>query len=243
MNQNQGTSLEKAKAEITGQENVISALAGEIKNNTRNFSLAKAAKLAQEERKNKHQASGVPLMTKALINRVVKEQKAKQENMHWEQLVGLHNQVVSYMYSVTTLQAFLRNPILMRHVQQKDRLLEIIKVLTKDIRDIHTRAMACAAMYPKKSGEIIDDEEMLKAIGIYETYGQILIDITDVVMPQSNEAMEIITVAERIVKDIEDRILADQAAAAASEQAVSDLVNPEVISDITPIDKGIENVK
>ena len=186
--------------------------------------IAAAARRLHKNAQNQPKAS--PLMN-MLIKRVVKEQDNKSNTMRWEHLVNMHSQIGEYLLNLTTIASFMRNKTLIAHIEDKELLLRLVKILAKDMVEIQKRAMANAEQYPIKSGEITDDEDMLKAIGIYEVYNQILLDIVNVVMPISNQVMEIFTVAERIIVEKEAIILAQQEATAAAA-----LVDPTVISDV-----------
>lgn len=187
-------------------------------------SIAAAAKRMHEKSSQAPKAS--PLLN-SLIKKVVKEQDAKAETMRWEHLVNMHSQINAYLYNLTSISAFMRNKILLAEVAEKEKLLRLTKVLASDMGEIQKRTMANSEQYPIKTGEITDDQDMLMAIGIYEVYNQILLDIVNNLMPISDQVMEMFTVAERIIVEKEKLILASQ-----SDQAQADLVDPAVISDV-----------
>lgn len=187
-------------------------------------SIAAAAKRMHE--KSSQAPKDSPLLN-SLIKKVVKEQDAKTETMRWEHLVNMHSQINAYLYNLTSISAFMRNKILLAEVADKEKLLRLTKVLASDMGEIQKRTMANSEQYPIKTGEITDDQDMLMAIGIYEVYNQILLDIVNNLMPISDQVMEMFTVAERIIVEKEKLILTSQ-----SDQAQADLVDPAVISDV-----------
>lgn len=182
--------------------------------------IAGVAKRMHEKSQKKAQAS---TLLNSLIKKVVKEQDAKSDSMRWEHLVNMHNQIGAYLLNLTSLAAFMRNKVLLNEVTDKPLMLRLVSALARDMATVQKRANANANEYPIKSGEIVSDEDMLKAIGIYEVYNQILIDIAENLMPISNQVFEMFTLAEHAVIAKEAIILAEQAAG---------LTDPKVISDV-----------
>lgn len=173
---------------------------------------------ARMTRQHRSKGKGSDLLLK-LCDRVISEQTEKNDSLRWENLVSMHNQIGQYLANASLITHFIRNRTLMRCVGDKPRLERLVIALARDLVTIKKRTMANADAYPIKSG-VVSDDQMIQAIGIYENYEAILLDLVDVVLPNYHEAMEIITLAERTVLDLEAAIKQEEADKKEAESSI-----------------------
>lgn len=156
--------------------------------------------------------------------------KDKEVNKAWDELKGIHQQLLSTIMGISTeVGNMFSIPEINNFLENTKETVDLIRCLSDDTKSLSTRIASVYESHKDKTGGWTTEDEFFSTVQIFEQYHAINSEISGLIFPNyqilANHYTTAVVRAEEIVK---------------SKNAENALTDPTVISDIVP-KESIEN--
>jgi len=149
------------------------------------------------------------------------EKEALKNNTCWDDLNGIYTGVVQMLATHASISQLANNKELIGAIVNKTALIENIRSLANDLREMHNRLNGIYSLHKDKTGGSNDPDVVFSTITIAEQYNKLMEDHEGVIAPTAYYILEQFDQAEKILM--------------AAQRVNTDLADPKVISDVEVI--------